>query len=156
MFVRLATETDLEEYVELTRIGAAESHRHLGFNPDKIRATFRSYLEGAHPTIFVVDHRREVVGFLNATINEYNFTDGIFTTLEILFVRPDKRGTRAAVLLVNEFLRWSDQLGARENTGGTDNGLYTEKTVRFLERCGFEKMGFFMRRLRDAADGQEK
>lgn len=153
MFVRLAVESDEDAYVELCRQGAAESHRHLGFNPDKVRATFRGYLEKAHPTIFVVDHHRELLGFLNATISEYAFTDGLYTTQEVLFVRPDKRGTRAAVLLAGELVRWSDMLGALEITGGNDNGLFTENTARLLEHFGFKRVGIFMVRDGRAGDG---
>lgn len=147
MFVRLAIESDVEQYVELARLAVDESARHLGFNPDKVRATFRRYIDEARPTIFVVDDKRSVIGFLNAYMNEYDFADGIFTIQHVLFVDPNRRGTRAAALLMNEFVRWSDMLGAKENVGGNDNGLYTEKTTRFLKRFGFEKSGDFLVRI---------
>lgn len=153
MLVRLALESEEDEYVELTRLAVAESVRHVGFNPDKVRETFRRYMRNAHPTIFVAEHRRELVGFLNATMSEYTFADGLYTTQEVIFVRPDQRGTRAAVLLVGEFVRWSDMLGALENTGGNDNGLLSEKTARLLEHFGFKRVGIFMARVGDTAHG---
>src|SRR5690606_25371393 len=101
-----------EPYVELARMAVAESVRNVGFNPDRVRETFRHYLATATPTIFVVEQNRELIGFLNASISGYDFADGLFTTQQVLFVRPDKRGTRAAALLVKMLVDWSDQLGA--------------------------------------------
>lgn len=153
MFVRLAIEDDEDEYVELARLAVEESARHVGFSADRVRATFHAYLDEANPTIFVVEDRRRIVGFLNATISAYTFADGQYTTQEVMFVQPEKRGTRAAALLVREFIRWSDRLGALENTGGNDNGLFTEKTSRLLSKFGFGHVGHFMRRIGSANSG---
>lgn len=153
MFVRLALEDEEDAYVELAEMAVLESARHVGFKEDRVRATFHRYLDHAHPTIFVVEQRRELIGFLNATISTYDFADGIFTTQEVMYVKPEKRGTRAAALLVRHFTRWSDQLGALENTGGNDNGLFTDQTRRLLEKHQFEHVGCFMRRVGSAADG---
>lgn len=148
MFARLAVETDLPAYVDLARQAVAESVRgRVGFSHAKVCETFKAYLKNATPTIFVVEQNRELIGFLNATINGYSFADGLFTTQEVIFVRPDKRGTRAAVYLTQHFIAWSDQLGALENTGGNDNGLFSEQTAKFLGRFGFEVVGSFMRRV---------
>jgi GNAT superfamily N-acetyltransferase len=137
-------------------MAAAENAPYLTFNEAKVWATFASYLERAHPTIFVAEADREVIGLLNATISEYNFADGFYTTQEVLFVRPDKRGSRAAALLLREFTRWSDMLGALENTGGNDNAILTERTTKFLKRFGFEHVGSFMRRKQGASDGKKR
>lgn len=156
MLVRLAIERDLDTIVELARLGAEESMRELGFNPERVRETFQKYLETANPTFFVVEQKWEVFGFLLASMSAYNFTDGFFTTQEVMFVRPDKRGTRAAALLVKTFVQWSDRLGALESTGGNDRKLFTEKTTRLLEHFGFENVGNFMlRRARSATHGKE-
>lgn len=153
MFVRLALDDEEDEYVELARQAVAESARHVPFSADRVRETFRSYLADAHPTIFVVEHERRLIGFLNATISTYTFADGHYTTQEVLFVTPEKRGTRAAALLLREFVQWSDRLGALENTGGNDNGLFTEQTSRLLMKFGFEHVGHFMRRIGSASLG---
>lgn len=156
MFARLALEAEETEYVELARQAVAESAPHIPFSEAAVRRTFQAYLTQAHPTIFVVEDRRRLIAFLNATINGYTFADGHFTTQEVLFVVPEKRGTRAAPLLLREFCQWSDRLGALENTGGNDNGLYTGQTSRLLGKFGFEHVGYFMRRAGASGSGQEK
>jgi GNAT superfamily N-acetyltransferase len=147
MIVRLALESEEDIFVELSRAAVEESASHIPFVADAVRETFKQYLDTANPTIFFAEQRGDVVGFLLATMSGYRFSDGFYTTQEVMFVRPDKRGTRAAALLVRELVRWSDQLGALEITGGNDNNLFTEQTARLLGHFGFERVGIFMRRV---------
>lgn len=147
MFVRLALEEDMEAIVELARLNCEISTPYLTFSPEKVRDTVRSYLDYASPTMFVVEDNREVIGLLVATINEYRHATGLFCTQEVLFVRPDKHGSRAAVLLMKELIRWAEMLGAIECTGGNDNRYKSERTAKFLNHFGFEQVGFFMRRM---------
>lgn len=146
MFVRLALESERAKVVALCRMAVEESVRGIAPDDAVIDETFQAYLDAADPTFFVVDQRGEPIAFLMATIGGYPFASGIFTTQQVLFVRPDKRGTRAAALLIRELIAWSTKLGALEITGGTNNGLYTEQTTRLFEKHGFERVGVFMRR----------
>jgi L-amino acid N-acyltransferase YncA len=147
MFVRLALKQDLPAIVEMARMNCEISTSFLTFAPERVEETFRGYLERAETTFFVVEDKREVVGFLLATINGYRHATGLWTSQEVLFVRPDKHGTRAAVLLMKELVRWSESLGAIEIKGGNDNDFKSERTARFLEHFGFERVGFAMRRM---------
>lgn len=153
--VRLALADEENIFVELAKLMLAESYPHLVFNEEITRATFRRYLETAHPTFLFADRDGEVIGVLQASISGYDFADGIFTTLCGTFIHPDKRGTRAAALLVSEFTRWSDRLGAVESTGGNDNNLTTERTTRLLGLFGFEPVGTFVRRKHGATNGKK-
>ncbi|MFK3857826.1 GNAT family N-acetyltransferase [Agrobacterium pusense] len=153
MFVRLALESDIETIVDLARMNCELSTPHLTFSADKVRETCRAYLDRGETTIFVVEDRREVIALLVATINEYRHAAGLYTTQEVMFVRPDKRGSRAAALLIKQLNQWSEMLGAIEITGGNDNKFNSDRTARFLQHFGFEQVGYFMRRIID--HGQE-
>jgi hypothetical protein len=156
MQVRLALPADEDTFTALAALAHAESRPNVPYAEEKVRATFTNYLASAHPTITVVEDHGEVVGFMKQTISEYDSGYGLFTTQEVLFVRPDKRGTRAAALLLRWFTDWSDNvIGAVESTGGNDNALTSDRTRRFLKRHGFEEVGFFMRRVRGAGDGKK-
>ncbi len=146
MLVRLALETERDTVVDLCVAAVEESVRDIAPERDRIEETFQAYLDSADPTFFVVEQRGRIVGFLMATIGGYSYASGIYTTQQVMYVRPDKRGTRAATLLIRHLVDWSRRLGAREITGGNNNGLYTERTARFLEKQGFERTGVFMRR----------
>lgn len=156
MRVRLALPSDEEHFVELARQAHEESLPHVPYSEAKVRETFGRYLVTAHPTIVVaVGNDDTPLAFTSQTISDYPSGTGIYTTLEVTFVRPDKRGSRAAALLLRWFVAWSDDLGALESTGGNDNSLHSERTSKFLSRFGFEQVGIFMRR-KGAAIGQKR
>lgn len=152
--IRLPLPDDEDTFVDLARLWVAESYPEHTFSEDRVRETFRRYLETAHPTFFFAEQDGRVIGVLQASISSYDFADGIYTTLCGTFVHPDKRGSRAAALLLKAFTRWSDRLGAIESTGGNDNKLTTERTTRLLGHFGFEPVGTFVRRKR-GADGKK-
>ncbi|WP_316397347.1 GNAT family N-acetyltransferase [Bradyrhizobium sp. 33ap4] len=146
MYVRLAMPEEEDTFVELARLMLPENYPHLTFSEENTRETFRRYIASAHPTIFFAEQDGQVIGVAQATISAFDFADGIYTTLCGTYVRPDKRGTRAAALLLQEFSRWSDQLGAIESTGGNDNNLTTDRTIRLMGHFGWECVGAFLRR----------
>lgn len=147
MICRLAMPQDEDAIVRLTLQDIAETLPHHTVIEARVRETFNRSINHADPTIFVVEDKGEVVAFLLAIMNGYAFTDGVYTCQEVFYVRPDKRGTRAAALLMGEFLRWSQIVGAKEVIGGNSNGLYSERTRRFLERFGFQMAGYSMKKV---------
>lgn len=155
MKVRLGLDTDEGAFVALAKAAHDESLGHIPYSEAKVRETFLRYLYTAQPTITLAEaDDGDVCGFACQSISEYRSGAGIYTTLEVTFVRPDKRGSRAAALLLRWFADWSDRIGALEATGGNDNQLHSERTKKLLSRFGFEVVGFFMRR-KGAAVGQE-
>lgn len=149
MFARLRIEADEDAVVALARMQVEETLPHLDFDEATARRTFRRAIEFSDSTFFVVEQNREVIGFLQAMMYPYSFTTGIFVSQEVIYVRPDKRGTRAAALLLVEFGRWADMLRARESFTGIANGFKVEKTAKFMKRFGYEPVGYSMRRIRD-------
>jgi L-amino acid N-acyltransferase YncA len=146
MFARLALEIDADAIVELARTNARETRASLPFSETRVRATIERYIKTASPTFFVVEDKREVIAFIQIGIVDYDAFDGLYTTQKVLFVRPDKRGSRASVLLMKELLALSYRLGAIEIHGGNDNQFHSERTAKFLEHFGFERVGIEMRR----------
>lgn len=146
MFARLAIRSDEDAIIEMAAANIAETRPTLEFDEARARATFRSYLERADPTFFVIDDKRDVIAMLACNFYEHRAATGLFTTQEVLYVRPDRRGSRAAALLMKQLIAWSTQLGATEIIGGNDNEFNSERTARFLEHFGFARVGFTMRR----------
>ena len=148
MLVRLALETDEDVCVELARLQTEETLPHIPFHEPTARRTFARYLATASPTIFVCeDDDRRIVGFLIAYINDYAFSTGHFVNQEVIYVRPEKRGTRAAARLIRAFNEWADRLNPREVFAGVANGIKVERTTRFLEKFGFAPVGASLRRI---------
>lgn len=148
MRTRLFMPEDMDEVLRLAEMQVAENHPHLEFRRDMAQQELTRSLETAHPTIFVAEDAGEVVGYIACSLNEYTFTSGVFVSQEVIYVRPDKRGTRAAVRLIKEFLRWGEVVGAREWTFGVSNGFHPERTAKLFEHFGAERVGVYLKKVR--------
>jgi len=146
MHVRLIFERDRAAVIELARQMTELYRPDLTFDPVRADALVTASIKQAHPTIFVADDDGDIVGGLAAYIVDYPTAAGFFVSQELFYVRPDKRGTRAAALLFAEFNRWADRLDPEEVFAGTATGHRPEVAARWMRRFGFETLGAHMRR----------
>lgn len=148
IYARLALEQDEDACVELARLHYAEMLAQYGrpFSEEKTRRTFKNYLKTAAPTVIVAVQGQDVIGLLAATIHDFASTDGHFVTQEIVFVRPDKRGTRASAELVRFYNQWADQLGAIEVYTKLAIDAKLDRNMRFMKRFGFGPVGVTLAR----------
>lgn len=143
MRTRLAEERDRAAFLAMARAAAAEGEKLLEFDEDVTSARFDDALHGAHPTLFVYETDR-LAGFAACTIDGFLFASGLMTTLQVLYVTPEKRGTRAAVYLVRAFLGWSDAVGARHKYLGTNFATRPHQTAKLFARAGAVTVGSVM------------
>jgi GNAT superfamily N-acetyltransferase len=147
--VRLALAHEEDEVLSLARQNAAVVSPHVTWNQAVASATFRRYLTAADPTFFVAVDDGKIVGFLTASIHGFTFASGIFTIQDVIYVSPDRRGTRAAARLLKAFDQWSEELGAVEIHYGTSTGFKPDRFAKFVERhSGAETVGCLLRRVR--------
>lgn len=148
IFARLILESDKAAFLDLAQMQVEETVPGKVFDPERAGRAFDSAIAKAHPTIFVAEQRREVIGYLAAELCEYSFASGIYVEQRVLYVRPDKRGSRAAASLVQEFIRWGEIVGADEWIFGVSNGIDTDRTARFFEKFGAERVGYHLRKVK--------
>lgn len=135
---------DYEQVLGLARAAAEESMAHLGFDQGVFDDTFHRALVD-RPAVFVAERDdRVLVGFVLCVARGYWYSSGISTALEVIYVRPGSRGTRAPALLLARFIEWSRELGARQKFLGIDNSLHPERTARFFARAGARAVGYAM------------
>lgn len=147
--VRLARSGDEEQLETLGRRHYSEQQPGSEFDSERANRTFVKYLNTANPTIFVAEDENGVVGFLLATIHDYAAKSGHFTRQEVLYVIPEKRGSRAAAKLITNYYLWAEQIGASESFSGLAVDEHLERNIRFFERFGFELVGVTLRRKGD-------
>lgn len=147
MKIRLVDVNDIKQMVQICRRRAAAEAAHHEFSPTKVRETVLLSVATAHPTIFVVEDGAEIVGFLLASLHAYGFTHGVNVVAESIYVVPEKRGTRAAAMLMTELVSWARTVKAKEIFGGNSNGLHSDRTRKLYEHFGFEMAGYSMRRV---------
>ena len=145
MHVRLAMPEDVDIVVEMARCQVEVTKADTVFDGDVVREQFASYLSSANPTIFVVvDGADAPIGFVWATINGYEYRRGLRVFQRVIYVSPENRGTRAAVLLTRHLIDWAKSLNAIEIVGGTALSFRPDRTCRFLEHFGFRALGHAM------------
>jgi hypothetical protein len=141
MLVRLALKSDKDALRKLGKKHAAEITPELEWSEARASATFKRYLETASPTIFVAEEAGEVIGYVTGYFRDYAFTTGFSIVLDVIFVRLDRRGTRAAAELITYFNRWADSLHPHEITASPSNRAIKPSMKRFLRRFGFAPSG---------------
>ena len=149
MFARLAMPEDKDAVLELAEMQVRETLPHLDFQRDVAEQTFENAVEHADPTIFVCEDRGEVIGYLMGMLEGYAFTSGVFVVQEVLYVKPEKRGSRAAVHLIKIFDEWAKIVGAREAIMGISNKFQPARTSRLFQRLtGAEEVGVLRKKVR--------
>lgn len=141
MLVRLALESDREALRQMGRSHVAEITPELEWSDVRANATFDRYMTGANPTFLVVEHRREVIGYLMYVVADFAFTAGFYAELELIYVRPVNRGSRAAALLMNEFRTWVKRVKPAKVLISAANKGISPKTLRFIQKMGFAPVG---------------
>lgn len=144
---RLIMPRDLDDVLSLAQMQVEETLPHLDFRRDLAEQTFWASVTKGHPTGFVAEENGQVIGYLMGVLEEYAFASGVFVVQEVLYVRPDKRGTRAAVHLIKEFVRWGEIVGARELIFGVSNGFQPDRTARLFEKLtGAKRVGLYLKK----------
>ena len=143
MRTRLAVDEDRGAFLAMARAAAAEGESLLEYDEEVTSARFHDALHTAHPTIFVAETDR-LIGFAACTLDGFLFASGLMTTLQVIYVTPEKRGSRAAAYLVRAFLEWSDAVGARHKYLGTNLAARPEQTARLFARAGAVPVGQVM------------
>jgi GNAT superfamily N-acetyltransferase len=145
MFARLALESDREVLRRLGRAHAAEVWPDKTWSDERFDATADKYLKSANPTVFVVEEKREVVGYAIGLIVDCSFTTSSSVFLDVIYVEPVKRGTRAAVLLVQAFKAWAERIDPDEILLASVEPNSPPYFERFVRKLGFAPAGSYYR-----------
>lgn len=150
MQVRLATPEDRADVARLAQryVDELPPDVPIRFEAAAFNESFDRYLETANPTVYVAEDRSGVVGVLVCSIQPFLTMSGLFTNTDVIFVTPEKRGTRAASELLAEFDRWTKRIGAVMSTGGNANSIHTRRTASLYAKFGFRPVGVVMAKFR--------
>jgi GNAT superfamily N-acetyltransferase len=147
--VRLARASERETVLDMYEVGAAEVWPHLTFDRIRAGAVFDRHLADEWPTFLVVTENDTPIGFLLANRADYDAFAGFFISQAVFYVRPDKRGTRAAATLFRRFVRWAESFNPEDIYAGMGYGRRsTVLAARFLRGFGFDPAGQLLMRRR--------
>lgn len=105
--------------------------------PDVCERVLTTFLEHPDLGFCAVAETDELLGFIAATNGRYVFSSVKYAIMNIFYVVPEKRHTRAPVLLFQAFEKWG-----RENADMLISHYHIGSDLeKFLKRFGYEQYG---------------
>ena len=140
--LKIAEAGDEAHFVALGRVMHATSiYEFLPFDEDIAWRTATDYIGKDGCCALLVMSGDEAVGMHLASLTSYFFSPAILAASLVTFVRPDKRGGRAALLLMRAYLDWAKTHHADEAYIGVSIGVENDKSHRFFTHLGFTHVG---------------
>lgn len=147
MYARRAIAADLDEIVALSRRFHAESphHRVMAFSADKVRALVDAARKDPDwLVVMVVSDDGPIIGMALMYALPAYFSDDLEVQDLAFYVAPEKRGTRAAKLMIDMIYPWFVGTGARALTIGINTGINHDQAARFFARFGLLPRGILV------------
>lgn len=147
--VRPIRAEDEDAFVELARQNVLETISHLSYEEDVVRFYFKYTLQHDSIHIFVSQNGEgDLTGFMVANLEPYLFRRGFMSSQEVVYVLPEYRNTRAGVMLLQNYETWARARDVDESFVGIANGIEAERKLKFFERKGYERVGYFLRKIK--------
>lgn len=99
------------------------------------------YLDHVLFYVYLDKDSMEIKGFFIATVQENWFAPTLTVFEQLLYVKPEHRGSLVAARLVQSLERAAAALGATRVRGGVTTGINHEKALSMYERMGFSQVG---------------
>lgn len=147
--VRQAT-IEQDDLRALIRLGAemhpVSSFADLAFDPRHWGHFLIELITHPSHVVFVAEVDGEIVGGLAASATVSMFGPDMVASEHGIFVKPRRRATGAAQLLIDAYLTWAKEMGVRRVNAGNSAGMDDSRYVRLMEHYGFERVGSLMYR----------
>lgn len=141
MTIQFLDQADLDHVVTLGRRNAEECFPHLVFSEARVRGLLNNCLTRDTLDCIVAKHNGEVVGYLVLTFTPHAYAEGLQASIAVLYVRPESRGTSAAVRMIRLFTKFALDAGCVEIHAATNSGKYIDQSKRLYERMGYTYRG---------------
>lgn len=135
--------------IDLAEVMHQESaYRIFHFDREKLADHAAYWLTDDNYLLLVAEDASGLVGMYGGFITEYYFGRDLCAYDLWFFVKPQKRGSRAALLLFRAFEDWAFGKGAQEICPGTTTRVDPERTASFLKRLGYSEVGQLFKKAR--------
>jgi GNAT superfamily N-acetyltransferase len=144
--IREADHTDIERLVLLGSFMHRESPRFSGltFDAGRLATTLGNVIDSPQGFAWVAESRGLVVGGLMGLLTPHWFSPDLTACDLALFMLPEHRGTMAPTRLLNAYVAWAHDRGAKQILLGLMTGLHVEQTEALCERLGWRRAGVVM------------
>ena len=142
--IRPMTGDDVNEVIEMAAVMYRESanYRRMGFSPERVREMAAMVMQGGFAMVAVKDGR--LIGLMAGSLVQPVFSRDRMACDFLLYVLPQHRGGTAAIRLVNAYVQWAKQGGAKLITVGVTAGIDNDAAIAFYKAMGFRASGVQM------------
>lgn len=148
--IRNATELDALVVLKMGEDYVEETGHYVGLPYDANLAVGNMLMAIHDPRqlfILSVDPSGEVVGMLWAFCGPVlPWSPAPIAMDQIVYVKPDKRGTKHGLQLIQEYERWAVEMGAAEVRLSIASGIHEDKSGKLYEKLGYDRLGSQYRR----------
>ncbi|MDD5388887.1 MAG: hypothetical protein PHD37_06050 [Gallionellaceae bacterium] len=144
MKIRAATLDDISTVLELGELMVEESRfRPYGLNRDKAGKTVESLIKQPDQAVILLAERDDssVVGMLAGYVVDYFFCDALVAQDKFFFVKPEARGSSAAIKLLLGFRSWVERRGAHELNINMSVAVNMDRFNLMMAKLGFQCCG---------------
>lgn len=139
MLIRPATHDDARQMAEMgAAMHAASSWADLDYDADKVERLVHDLID-ARQFAVVAEHDGHIFGLMIGMVLASWIGSDLVANDFALYVAPEHRGGTAAVRLVQRFVGWALERGAKQIRPGVSTG--DANGERLYERLGFERVG---------------
>ncbi|OIQ99415.1 hypothetical protein GALL_185120 [mine drainage metagenome] len=140
MRIRFAMEKDIPAILAMCEAVTAESRFHrYGINKEKLLVVITSMMSTQGKVCILLAERTDgnIAGLLAGYVTDFFFCDGIVAQDRLFYVRPDYRGSSAAVKLLIAFRRWAENHQANELSINMSVGIDMGRFNKLMTHMGF-------------------
>lgn len=147
MRIRQANDADLPALMALGKDMYLESnYTSVSFSEDKLALIGVQCLNDPVWIVRVAEHSDgSIIGMFVGYISQFIFSFDLIASDFVLYVKPEYRGTSAAIRLIAEYVRWAKEREAKIVNIGTTTGVATAETTAFYKKLGFTQIGAVFR-----------
>ena len=102
----------------------------------------RSVSSSDNGCIFLAYIKDEPVGLLIGEVVDFYFSKAKFLKDMFIYVLPEHRGSKAAYLLMKEYIKFGESKNVDDMFFQVSAGIDNEKSIEFLGKFGFKVMSY--------------
>ena len=144
MRIRFATRQDIPTILDLAEIMVAESRfRVYGLDRAKSTPVVSRMIDRAADSVILLAVRDNgtIVGMLGGYVVDFFFCHTLVAQDRFYFVKPEARGSSAAIKLLTAFRRWAEQRKALELNINMSVAVNMQRFNRMMNKLGFRCCG---------------
>ena len=140
--LKQADERDIPHFITLGQHMHHESvYQFLPFDKDIAEQTAQRYVTDERSCAYLIMDNDQPLAMHLASLTTYFFSPALLAAGLVTYVRPEKRGSRAALLLMRGFITWAKHHQADEVYMGVSAGISIERADQFFKHFGFTFVG---------------